>query len=154
MPKAHRVELTDEQRATLTRKVSSGVAPARDIAHARILLGTASGLTDGAAAREAGVTVRTVERVRRRFAQEGLEAALSRRAQPSRPRQLKLTDETEARLIALACSEAPQGRARWTLRLLADRAVELGVVEGGLSHESVRAALKKTSSVRTGSGAG
>ena len=150
----HKVELTDEQRAALTRKVSSGVSPAREIAHARALLGADGGGKDADVAREAGVTVRTVERVRRRFATEGLEAALSRRAQPPRPRQLKLTDETEARLIGLACSEAPAGRSRWTLRLLADKAVERGVVEGGLSHESVRQALKKTSSARTGSPAG
>lgn len=154
MPKTHAVELTDEERSFLRKKVSSGVSPAREIAHVRVLLKADGGLTDETIAREAGVTVRTVERVRRRFATQGLEAAVSRRAQPPRPRQLKLTDETEARLIALACSEAPAGRARWTLRLLADRAVELGVVEGGLSHESVRAALKKTSSGRIASSAG
>ena len=150
----HEVVLSDEERALLRRKVSSGVSPAREIAHARILLGADAGEKDARIAREAGVSPRTVESVRRLFALEGLDRALSRKGQPSRPRQLKLTDETEARLIALACSEAPAGRARWTLRLLADKAVELGVVEGGISHEGVRAALKKTSCARTGWRAG
>lgn len=154
MKPKHKVALTDEQRDFLSRKVSSGVSPAREIAHARILLGADAGKKDADLVLESGASLRTVEGVRRRFAQQGLEASIARKAQPPRPEKRKLTDETEARLIALACSEAPEGRARWTLRLLADRAVELGVVEGGLSRESVRRALEKTSSARTGSEGG
>lgn len=148
------IVLSEEELALLRKKVSSGSSTAREIAHARVLLGSHEGLPRDRAAREAGVSPSTLDRIRARFAEGGLEAALARRTQPPRPQRRKLTDETEARLIALACSEAPQGRARWTLRLLADKAVELGVVEGGLSHESVRAALKKTSFGRTESPAG
>jgi hypothetical protein len=150
----HGVVLTEEERSSLRKKVSSGVSPAREIAHARILLGADEGKKDAELAREAGVCVGTVAAVRRLFAQQGLESALSRKAQPPRPDKRKLTDQTEARLIALACSEAPGGRARWTLRLLADKAVELGAIEAGLSHESVRQALKKTNCVLTESPAG
>jgi transposase len=142
-----RVELSAEQRESLKKKVSSGKGPARELVHAHILLkvdvSTAPRLTDEAAARETGVSARTVERVRRRFCEGGLGAALSRRPQPARPDKRKLTDEVEARLVALACSAPPEGRARWSLHLLAERSV--GLVEGGLSHESVRQALKKTS---------
>jgi transposase len=145
---------SEEELAFLRRKVSSGVSSAREIAHARVLLGSHEGLPRDRAAREAGVSQATPDRIRSRFAEGGLEAALARRTQPPRPAKRKLTDETEARLIALACSEAPEGRARWTLRLLADKAVELGVLEGGLSHESARAALERTSCVLTGSPAG
>jgi len=95
-------------------------------------------------AKEVGVSSRTVQRVRQRAALEGLDAALSRRPQPPRPQRRKLTDEAEARLVALACSPAPEGRARWSVRLLADRSVELLGLP--LSRESVRQALKKTSS--------
>ena len=148
------VVLSAEELALLRKKASSGVSPAREIARARVLLGSHEGLPGRRVAREAGVSEATVARVRGRYAEGGLEAALRPRPQPSRPEKRKLTDEAEARLLALACSEAPAGRARWTLRLLADRAVELGVVEAGLSHESVRAALKKTSSARIASSAG
>ena len=146
--------LSEEELAFLRKKVSSGVSSAREIAHARVLLGSHEGLPRDRVAREAGVSQATLDRIRSRFAEAGLEAALARRAQPPRPGKRKLTDEVEARLIALACSEAPQGRARWTLRLLADKAVELGVVEGGLSHESVRVALKETDCALTESPAG
>lgn len=146
--------LSEEELAFLRKKVSSGVSSAREIAHARVLLGSHEGLPRDRVAREAGVSQATLDRIRSRFAEAGLEAALARRTQPPRPEKRKLNDETEARLIALACSQAPQGRARWTLRLLADKAVELGVIEGGLSHESVRQALKKTNCALTESPAG
>ena len=87
------------------------------------------------------MSIRTIERVRKRFVEEGLEAALKYR--PGGGRKRKLDGEVEAHLIALRCSEAPKGKARWTLRLLADRMVELNYVEQ-LSHESVRQVLKKT----------
>ena len=151
----YRVRLSESERSALRRKVSSGVAAAREVRHAQVLLkvdsspGVGPALSDGAVAEQVGFSSRTVQRIRQAYAKEGMEAALARKPQPPRPGKRKVTDLAEARLIALACSEAPEGRSRWTLRLLADRAVELRLVEGSLSHESVRQALKKTSSGRT-----
>ena len=88
----------------------------------------------------------TVARVRKQYFEEGLEAALNRRA-PNRVYQRKLDGEQEARLVALACSEPPEGQARWSLRLLADKLVELEIVET-VSHQTVRRVLKKTNSSR------
>lgn len=90
----------------------------------------------------------TVSRVRKQYVQEGLEAALNRRA-PNREYERKLDGEQEARLLALACSQPPEGQARWSLRLLADRLVELKVVEEEVSYQTVRRILKKTTSSRT-----
>lgn len=147
MPKKYRVKLTAEEREQLTAMVGKGKAAARALTHARILLKTdeAEGgprLTDAAVCEALDVGLCTVMRVRERFVEEGLDAAL--RPRPSsyvQPR--KLNGHLEAQLITLACSEAPQGHARWTLRLLADRFVALGLVEE-LSHETVRQTLKKT----------
>jgi hypothetical protein len=149
MPKKYRVTLTAEEREQLTAMVSKGKAAARALTHARILLKTdeADGgpaWTDATVCDVLDVGVCTVMRVRQRFVEEGLDAAL--RPRPSsyvQPR--KLDGHLEAQLVALACSEAPEGRARWSLRLLADRFVELGHVED-LSHETVRQTLKKTTS--------
>ena len=88
-----------------------------------------------------GVSISTIERVRRRFVEEGIDAALSRRRGSGR-KQRRLDGEKEAYLLAIACSEPPQGQGRWTLRLLADKMVELDYVES-LCHETVRQALKK-----------
>ena len=143
------VTLTDEERGALRKLVSSGRAAARRLTHARILLQADSGpggpgASDGGIAAALGVGHATVERVRQRFVEEGLEAALERR--PSRrDYRRKLDGRAEARLIALACSQPPAGRSRWTLRLLADRLVVLEVVDA-VSHECVRQTLKKTSS--------
>ena len=90
------------------------------------------------------VTVQTIERVRKQLVEEGLEAVLSRRKYIQKVSRKKLDGDAEAHLIALACSESPEGYARWSLRLLADRMVELGYV-GSISHEAVRRVLKKTS---------
>lgn len=147
MPKKYHVTLTDEERLQLTAMVSKGTAAARALTHARILMKTdetegGPAWTDDAVCQALDVSLCTVMRVRERFVEEGLEAAL--RPRPStqlRPR--KLDGHLEAQLITLACSEAPEGRARWTLRLLADRMVQLGHVEE-LSHETVRQTLKKT----------
>jgi transposase len=147
MPKKYRVTLTTEEREQLTALVSKGKAAARALTHARILLKTdeaADGPAwpDGAVCEALEVGICTVMRVRERFVEEGLEAAL--RPRPSsfvQPR--KLDGHLEAQLITLACSEAPEGHARWTLRLLADRFVQLGHLEE-LSHETVRQTLKKT----------
>lgn len=147
MPKKYRVTLTPEERAQLTDLVSKGKAAARTLTHARILLKTdeAEGgpaWTDAAVVTALDVGLCTVMRVRERFVEEGFAAAL--RPRPSayvQPR--KLDGHLEAQLITLACSEAPEGHGRWTLRLLADRLVQLGYVEY-VSHETVRQTLKKT----------
>jgi|SRR5579872_867501 len=147
MSKKYRVSLTTEEREQLSDLVSKGKAAARAITHARILLKTdeaedGPAWTDDAVCAALDVGLCTVMRVRERFVEEGLESAL--RPRPSsfvQPR--KLDGHLEAQLITLACSEAPEGHARWTLRLLADRFVQLGHVEQ-VSHETVRQTLKKT----------
>ncbi len=146
MAKRYRVTLTGEERDRLTRMISRGKAAARKLAHARVLLQAdeAEGgpaWADEAIASALVVSVRTVERVRQRFVEQDLEAALL--PKPSqRLYARKLDGEQEAKLIALACSEVPDGKARWTLRLLAERMVELAYVDT-LSHETVRQTLKK-----------
>lgn len=143
------VVLSDEQRAQLRTLVGRGVAPARRLAHARILLKADQG-EGGAAWGDTAIAVSlevhpaTVARVRRQYVEEGLEAALDRRA-PRREYARKLDGEREARLIAVACSAPPLGFERWSLRMLADELVRLDVVEA-VSHETVRRALEQTSS--------
>ena len=149
--KRYRVTLTAEEREALGHMISRGKAAARRLVHARVLLqadASAGGpnWTDTRIAEAVRVSVRTIERVRQRFVEEGLEAALS----PRPPRRLyprKLDGEAEARRIALACGPPPDGRARWTLRVLAERMVVLGHVEA-VSHETVRTTLKQTNSSR------
>jgi len=157
MPAKYAVRLSEGQRRRLDRLTRVGSAHARTIQHARILLladeadgGSAWADEDVADALACGTA--TVARVRRRFVTEGLDEALrARKTAPGRPP--KIDGVAEAHLIALACSEPPAGRARWTVRLLADRFVALGV-EGGwlgeaVSRETVRQALKKTRSTPT-----
>lgn len=145
--KHFRVTLTPDERQQLQRLIASGNAPARKLAHARILLKAdsppdQSGPFDADIAAAVEVSINTVERVRQRFVEEGLEAALVPRPVTA-PRPTTLDGAGEARLIAEACSPPPDGRARWTLRLLADRLVELQVVDH-ISYETVRRTLKKT----------
>jgi transposase len=149
MKKKYVVTLTDEERRSLRGLVSSGKGAARKLTHARILLKADSGKggpawTDAAIRAGVDVGAATVERVRKRFVEEGLEAALVPR-QSSRSYERKLDGDGEAHLIALACGESPAGRSRWTLRLLADQIVALGYVDA-LSKDTVRRVLKKTSS--------
>jgi transposase len=146
MAKRYRVTLTAEERAMLGGMISRGKADARKLAHARGLLQADASegrpdWTDTRIAEAVRVSVRTIERVRQRFVEEGLEAALRPRPSP-RVYARKLDGAQEARLVALACSEPPQGKRRWTWRLLAERMVELEVVPE-LSHETVRQTLKK-----------
>jgi hypothetical protein len=150
--KRYVVELTNQERERLLKLVSSGTAPARMLNRARVLLKAADAegpdrWTDERIAGALDTTVATVGRVRKRFCLQGLEAALER-SLPDRVYERSLDGRAEARLIALACSEAPRGRERWSVRLLADKAVELGIVES-VSHETVRKTLKKTSSAPT-----
>ena len=143
------VTLIDEEREQLHALVTKGRTAARTLTHARILL-KADQSPDGPSwpdekIREAlEVGLCTVMRVRERFVEEGFEAALRPR-KPSPPPPRKLDGHAEAQLVLLACSEAPAGQARWTLRMLADRMVELELVEE-LSYETVRRTLKKMKS--------
>lgn len=149
--KKYHVTLTEEERTELERLINAGKAAARTLTHARILLKADEGAhgpawTDEAIATALDVGTATIERVRRRFVEEGLDAALQRRP-PQREYPRLVDGACEAHLIALACSAPPEGRERWTLRLLADRMVELGYVPD-ISHETVRQVLKKTNSSR------
>ena len=149
MKKKYIVTLMPAERQQLRGMVSRGRAAARKLVHARILLkadaaegGPAWG--DAAIAEGLEVGQATVERVRQQFVEEGLEAALERR-KPRREYERRLDGDGEAHLIALACSQAPEGHARWTLRLLADRMVALEYVET-VSKNTVARTLKKTNS--------
>jgi transposase len=150
--KKYIVRLTAEEQVYLSQLIRSGKAAARVLLHARILLKAdsspeASAWSDEAIGEALEVHATTVARVRQRFVEQGLEAAL--RPQPTtRQYERKLDGAAEAHLIALACGPAPEGRAQWTLRLLADKLVELEHV-GSVSHETVRRTLKKTSCSRT-----
>jgi transposase len=151
MRKTSVVRLTEAERAFLRDEIAAGVAPARQLAHARILLKVDAGphgpaWPDAAVAEALEVSVATVARVRKRAVGEGLDAALTRRRPRATPGR-KLDGAQEAHLIALACSAPPVGRERWTLRLLAERFVTLEVGEP-ISRETVRRTLKKTSSSR------
>ena len=139
------VGLTPEQRNQLQHLIRAGKGSARVIIRARILLKTDEGLTAPQVAEALDVAEGTVFRIKRRFAEAGLEGALKDRPQAHRYR--KLDDRGEAHLIALACSEPPEGHEHWTLRLLAGKVVELGLAPS-LSHETVRLHLKKTPSSR------
>ena len=151
MTKKYRVTLSGEERDELTSLIRKGKADARKLAHARVLLQvdeseSGSGGSDEQIAQALNLSTRTVERVRERFVEQGLAAALL--PKPSTRRYERAFDGAqEARLIALACSAPPEGKSRWTLRLLAEQAVELKIVST-VSHESVRQALKKTNSGR------
>jgi transposase len=148
--KKYKVTLTAEERQQLHELIATGKAAAQKLTHARILLkaDAAEGgpaWTDERTAEALEVSVPTIERLRQRFVEQGLEAALGRKPRDRPGRQRKLDGRAEARLIALACSAPPQGRQEWTMRLLADQLVELEVVDA-ISDETVRRALKKTRS--------
>jgi len=149
--KKYRVTLTDDERTTLHDMIASGETAARTQTHARILLKadqTADGpcWTDATVSDALDVSVSTVARVRERFVEEGMEAALHRRP-PRRAYQRLVDGECEAHLVALTCGAPPEGQKRWTLRLLADQMIELEYIEA-ISHETVRQVLKKTNSSR------
>jgi transposase len=146
------VRLTTEDRSTLGDLIAHGHAPARELTHARILLKADEGeeapgqaWSDTAIADALEVSRSTVFRVRTRFAREGLEAALIHRA-PRQTKPRKLDGFQEAHLIALACSEPPKGKKRWSVRLLAERFVSLECAEEPISRELVRRTLKKVRS--------
>ena len=151
--KRYKVTLTAEERNSLQGLIAAGKASAQKLAHARMLLKADAGpggpaWTDRRIAQALEVSVATVERLRQRLVEEGLDAALARKKQDHPSRPPLLDGAAEARLIALACSAPPEGRTAWTLRLLAGKLVELQVVES-VSYETVRQVLKKTRSSRT-----
>ena len=153
MKKKYPVILSDTERDKLKLLIAAGTAPARKLTHARILLKAdqspeGPGWVDEKVAEALETSQPTVSRVRKQYFEEGLEAALNRRA-PNRAYHRKLDGEQEARLVALACSEPPEGQARWSLRLLADKMVELEIVDEEVSYQTVRRTLKKTPSSRT-----
>ena len=138
--KRYIVTLTAEEREMLQTMIRSGTERARKLTRARILLKADDGWQDQAISRALDVGIATVERTRRRFVFEGLEAALKAR-RPRRQYSRKLDGEQEARLIALTCSSPPEGHGRWSLRLLADKVVELKIIDH-VSHETIRQVLK------------
>lgn len=148
MPKKkYIVALSPEERQNLERLTTTGKAPASKLNHARILLKAdinqqTGGWRDQDISDALDISVSTIERIRHRFVEESLDAALSRQT-PVRTKPRLLDGEQEAHLIALACAQTPEGQGRWTLRLLAQRMVELAYVES-ISHETVRQTLKKT----------
>ena len=148
MHKRYVIELTDEERSQLTQViVKKGVAADKRV-RAQILLKADAGVQgpawiDQRIAEAYDVTSRTVQNVRRRCVEEGLQAAIHRKPQCRPSRQRLLDGEKEARLVAVCCSKVPEGSARWTLRMLADELVRLDIVDS-ISRETVRKTLKKT----------
>jgi hypothetical protein len=145
--KKHRVKLTEEERSYLIDLTTKGASSARKQTRARILLKVDEGpqgqaWADAPVSEALDVCPATVARARRLYCTEGLERAISRKS-PDRDYERKIDGEAEAELVRLSCSEAPEGRSHWSLRLLADEMVELGYFEQ-LSHETVRQVLKKT----------
>jgi len=142
----YKVSLTPEERNELKVLVTTGRAAARRLTHARILLlADGEDCLDEEIVSALGTSLRTVERVRRRLVTEGLEAALDHKPQPPRPDKIKIRGDLEQKLIELACADPPRGRCHWTLQLLADELVVLGMVDT-ISVETVRQALKKMTS--------
>ena len=143
--KKYKVTLTEQERAELGQLISKGKGTARKLLHARILLKADSevGWKDQAISEAIEVSLSTIERVRERFVEEGLDAALERQA-PKRVYKRRLDGEQEAHLVALVCSQPPEDRGRWTLKLLAQKMVELEYVES-VAPETIRQTLKKMS---------
>jgi transposase len=148
LAKKYIVRLTEEERTDLESLIHKGKVAAHKRLHAEILLKAdiselGTKWTDSQISEAFGISTRTVERVRERLVQEGIEPALNR-AKPIQVKSRVIDGEKEAHLLALACSDAPDGRSRWTLRLLGQHMVELGHVES-VSHETIRQTLKKMS---------
>jgi hypothetical protein len=139
------VELKEEERRALKELVTKGKAETYKIQHANILLAAdiqGSALLDADIAQALGLNINTIGRIRRRFTEQGLEAALGRKKQDRPSRSLKFDGEAEAHLIAVSCSQPPEGYSQWSLRLLAQRVVDLKIMDE-VSYETVRRTLKK-----------
>ena len=147
--KKYRVTLTADERSELRNLIISGKASKQKLHRAWILLGVDESdagkwMSDQEASLAYNVTTRTIENLRKRFVEDGFEAALTRKPRELHPDSIKVDGKVEAHLIALCCNEPPPGFSRWSLRMLADRMVELRYVES-ISHERVRQVLKKMS---------
>lgn len=141
--KKYPVDLTEDERAFLEEVLSSGEQPVRTSLRTRILLKADEGVTDREIVEALDCGDTTPYKVRKRYADRGVDAIYHK--QPDRTYERKIDGEAEARLIALACSDPPEGRSRWTVRLLRDEFVELEAVPfDSMAHETVRKALKKT----------
>lgn len=155
MATKYRIILTEQERYELDGIVKKGKNAARVIVLALVLLlcdkspEGRGGKTNAAISQELNITERTIESVKRRFVEGGIALALGRKPMTVNPRRIKFDGAFEARLVALACSPPPKGRAGWTVRLLADKLVELGVAPEGISHMTVQRTLKKTRLVLT-----
>ena len=147
----YRIALTVEERFRLQPLVSSGKSAARRLTHARVLLWAdelhGPARSDAEIVSALGTSVRTIERLRKRFVTGGLEAALDHRPQPPRPDKVKIKGNVEQKLVELACGDPPRGRCHWTLQLLADELVVLGPIDA-ISTVTVWQALKKMTSSR------
>lgn len=141
MPKQYAVNLSPEERESLEERLRQGQLTFRQVRRIRSLLLADEGETDETIAEKVESHRSSIERTRKRFCESGLCAAIGER--PRRGRPAKLDGKGEALVVALACSQAPEGQARWTLRQLAERVVALEIVEN-LSHETIRRLLKKT----------
>ena len=146
------VSLSSSDRLELIKLVTKGEATAKSILHANVLLAADIGTGHKKSERDIAdlfhVTAQTVHNIRRAYAENGLAVALGRKKRETPPIPPKITGDVEARIIAIGCSEPPSGRAKWTERLIADKAVELQIIDS-ISYESVHRLLKKTSSNRT-----
>lgn len=142
MPDRYIVTLTPEEQSELKKLTSQGKLAVRKMKRAQILLAADNGQKDEAIAEILQVSLSTIHRTRQKFVEGGVEVALKERPRPGGSK--KLDSKAEALLVATACSNPPAGRAQWTMQLLADRMVELKVVES-LSDETVRRTLKKNS---------
>jgi len=148
MPKVkYHVRLTAEEREQLLSLVSKGTASAKAIMHANVLLAADENNPNGCKSEAEiaelfHVNKQTVHTIRKKYSEDGLSGAVSRKKRETPPVEPKITGEVEAKIIALSCSTPPEGRAKWSLRLLADKAVELEYIDS-ISHEAVGRLLKK-----------
>jgi len=140
------IKLKPSERKTLREIIGKGSGKARKITRCRVLLLAAEGRNDAQIIEALGIARNTVKKVRTRYIQEGLEAAINERPRPGAPK--KFSGRQKAKITALACSKPPEGRSVWTLRLIADSVVELGMAED-ISHQTVKRILKKTNSSPT-----
>lgn len=141
MKKQYKVELSQEERNQLTRLTTQGTEKVRKVKRAKILLLADEGKKDKEIAERVEASVGTVERIRKRYGQAGVEGAVNEKPRSGRP--MGINGQTRAKITALACTKAPEGRSKWTLRLLADKVVELEYIDS-ISYQSVRNILKKT----------
>jgi transposase len=155
--KKYVITLPDGERKALRRMVKSGTHRARSITRANILLNLDEGMGEkreqGEVAKICGVSTVTVYNVSKQYATEGVDAVLNRKKRATPPVPSKITGEMEAKIIALCCGKPPEGQARWTLRLLEEKTVELGIVEA-ISDNTIGRLLKKHRLSRTGANAG